>query len=170
VNYTVVVAVANPEEKLLPGMTARVEFLTASAENVLKVANAALRFKPAEDVAVAEPATGSSARTAQGGADRGAQRAAAGGNAQRAGRAGRGSRTGSGSGTLYYLDAAGTMKAMRVRTGLTDGTTTVVRGPELKDGMKVIAGTAVAQSTENGSSNPFQGSASQSGARRPGGF
>ncbi|MDP9195073.1 MAG: efflux RND transporter periplasmic adaptor subunit, partial [Acidobacteriota bacterium] len=46
VNYTVVVSVANPEKKLLPGMTARVEFLTNSAENVLKVANAALRFKP----------------------------------------------------------------------------------------------------------------------------
>ena len=46
VNYTVVVSVENPEKKLLPGMTARVEFLTESAEDVLKVANAALRFKP----------------------------------------------------------------------------------------------------------------------------
>src|SRR5215470_7235668 len=47
VNYTVVVGVANPRGQLLPGMTARVNFLTKSAENVLKVPNAALRFKPA---------------------------------------------------------------------------------------------------------------------------
>ena len=47
VNYTVVVAVDNKSGKLLPGMTARAKFLTNSAENVLKVSNAALRFKPA---------------------------------------------------------------------------------------------------------------------------
>ena len=48
VNYTVVIAVSNPDGKLLPGMTATVEFVVASAEDVLKVANAALRFKPPE--------------------------------------------------------------------------------------------------------------------------
>jgi len=47
VNYTVVVAVDNSQGKLLPGMTARVNFLTKSAENVLSVPNAALRFRPA---------------------------------------------------------------------------------------------------------------------------
>ena len=47
VNYTVVVSVDNPKGRLLPGMTARVDFLTKSATNVLKVSNAALRFKPA---------------------------------------------------------------------------------------------------------------------------
>ena len=48
VNYTVVVAVQNPEGELLPGMTATVEFVTAGAEDVLKVPNAALRFQPPE--------------------------------------------------------------------------------------------------------------------------
>jgi HlyD family secretion protein len=46
VSYGVVVTVENPEMKLLPGMTARVEFLVESASNVFKVANAALRFRP----------------------------------------------------------------------------------------------------------------------------
>jgi HlyD family secretion protein len=46
VDYTVVVAVANPKGELLPGMTARVDFLTSVAENVLTVSNAALRFHP----------------------------------------------------------------------------------------------------------------------------
>jgi len=46
VNYTVVIAVKNPDGKLLPGMTATVEFIVASVEDTLKVPNAALRFRP----------------------------------------------------------------------------------------------------------------------------
>src|SRR5436190_8008144 len=57
VNYTVVIAVENPRGKLLPGMTARVNFLTKSAENVFNVPNAALRFKPAATTAATKPAT-----------------------------------------------------------------------------------------------------------------
>ncbi|MEA2344784.1 MAG: HlyD family secretion protein, partial [Thermoanaerobaculia bacterium] len=48
VNYTVVVSVPNADGKLLPGMTARVQFLTKESDNVLKVSNAALRFKPTD--------------------------------------------------------------------------------------------------------------------------
>jgi HlyD family secretion protein len=46
VTYTVVVAVANPEGRLLPGMTANVKLVVAEKPSVLKVANAALRFRP----------------------------------------------------------------------------------------------------------------------------
>src|SRR3954470_14479786 len=46
VSYGVVVSVENKDGKLLPGMTARVDFLVDSATDVLKVANAALRFHP----------------------------------------------------------------------------------------------------------------------------
>jgi len=48
VDYTVVVMLDNPDGKLLPGMTATVNFETAKAANVLRVANAALRFRPSE--------------------------------------------------------------------------------------------------------------------------
>lgn len=47
VNYTAVVSVQNPDGQLLPGMTATVRFLVASADSVLTVPNAALRFTPA---------------------------------------------------------------------------------------------------------------------------
>ena len=47
VTYTVVVAVDNPGGRLLPGMTANVKMITAEKPSVLKVANAALRFRPA---------------------------------------------------------------------------------------------------------------------------
>jgi HlyD family secretion protein len=48
VTYDVVVSVNNPEEILLPGMTAYVNITIAERHNVLLVPNAALRFKPQE--------------------------------------------------------------------------------------------------------------------------
>ncbi|HXY18377.1 MAG TPA: efflux RND transporter periplasmic adaptor subunit [Gemmatimonadales bacterium] len=48
VDYTVVVAVNNDDGTLLPGMTATVNFETAKASSVLRIANAALRFRPSE--------------------------------------------------------------------------------------------------------------------------
>lgn len=46
VTYNVVVSVDNPDEKLMPGMTAYVNIKTAERNNTLLVPNAALRFKP----------------------------------------------------------------------------------------------------------------------------
>jgi HlyD family secretion protein len=164
VNYTVVISVANAERKLLPGMTARVEFLTNSAEDVLKVANAALRFKPADDAKVATVQTPQTATAA-----------ATGTAAPAAGTRQRGARTGArpASGTLYTVDEKGTLTPIRVRTGLTDGSITEIRGQNLKEGLKVVAGTAQPQSAEaqSGASSPFGGTQQQQrNAPRPGGF
>ena len=46
VTYTVIVSAANPDLTLLPGMTANVRVVTAQKDKVLKVQNAALRFRP----------------------------------------------------------------------------------------------------------------------------
>ncbi|MGE3652024.1 MAG: HlyD family secretion protein [Reyranellaceae bacterium] len=46
ITYTVVIAADNPDLKLLPGMTATVTIITDRRDDVLKVANAALRWKP----------------------------------------------------------------------------------------------------------------------------
>ena len=46
VTYDVVLRVKNPELKLKPGMTANVAVIIEEKEGVLKVPNAALRFKP----------------------------------------------------------------------------------------------------------------------------
>src|SRR5881396_2807886 len=63
VTYTVVVAVDNPSGRLLPGMTANVKLVTAEKPSVLKVPNAALRFRPAgvEPAAPGAPASGGAA-------------------------------------------------------------------------------------------------------------
>lgn len=47
VTYTVVIGAANPKRELLPGMTANVRIVTDTRNDVLKVLNAALRFRPA---------------------------------------------------------------------------------------------------------------------------
>jgi HlyD family secretion protein len=64
VNYPVVIDVDNAEGLLLPGMTATVDFIVAGSHDVLKVANAALRFKASEAMwAELRQRPGSSSRT-----------------------------------------------------------------------------------------------------------
>jgi HlyD family secretion protein len=46
VTYDVVVKVENPELKLKPGMTANVSIIVSSKKDVLRISNAALRFRP----------------------------------------------------------------------------------------------------------------------------
>ena len=50
VNYIVLIDVQNNQLKLMPGMTANVKILVASAANVLRVPNMALRFQPPTDL------------------------------------------------------------------------------------------------------------------------
>nr|HPK54738.1 efflux RND transporter periplasmic adaptor subunit [Smithellaceae bacterium] len=59
VTYDAVITVDNADLKLKPGMTANVSIETATARGVLKIANAALRFKPAaaDKSAVTGPAS-----------------------------------------------------------------------------------------------------------------
>jgi HlyD family secretion protein len=51
VNYDCVVEVNNEDLKLLPGMTANLSIIIAARTNVLRVPNAALRFRPPEVIA-----------------------------------------------------------------------------------------------------------------------
>ena len=50
VTYATVVTVPNPELKLKPGMTANVTIEVTRRDNVLRVANAATRFRPTEEM------------------------------------------------------------------------------------------------------------------------
>lgn len=73
VTYTVVISAANPDLSLLPGMTANVRIVTAQKDKVLKVPNAALRFRPTnggdekKPVTAVSPAPTSSAAASSGG-------------------------------------------------------------------------------------------------------
>lgn len=45
VTYTVVIGASNPDRRLLPGMTANIDIVIGRSEGVLRVANAAVRFR-----------------------------------------------------------------------------------------------------------------------------
>jgi HlyD family secretion protein len=162
VNYTAVVEVENAGGKLLPGMTATVDFLTGQAEDVLTVPNAALRFRPsAEMLAAIRGSTGSDSTRARGSAQTG-QTSQTG---QRSGSAA--ARSGGGrpanAAVLWAVGEDGNPKPVRVQTGLTDGQSTEVRGEGLRDGMQVIVGqsTAGAQGAASAASSPFGGASQQ---------
>jgi len=181
VNYTVVVGVSNPDGKLLPGMTATVEFILSQAKDVLTVPNAALRFRATEAMqaevrsGMAESGSGRGMPAPDSAADTSPGMPASGQRGELAGRGGTASATGTeGIARLWYLDASGALRVARAKTGLTDGQATEVSGPDLKEGMAVIAavtdgGSAAASTT---TSNPFE-SQRQGGGRMgppPGGF
>ncbi|MGJ8564392.1 MAG: efflux RND transporter periplasmic adaptor subunit [Alphaproteobacteria bacterium] len=72
VTYTVVIEAKNPNGRLLPGMTANVEITADKRENVLRIAETAVRFRPpanGPEVAEAEASSGQERR----GAGRGGQ-------------------------------------------------------------------------------------------------
>ncbi|HET8530795.1 MAG TPA: efflux RND transporter periplasmic adaptor subunit [Methylomirabilota bacterium] len=121
VTYDVVVSAKNPEQRLLPGMTANVRIIIDQKEGVLQVPNAALRFRP-PGVETVEPQ-----RPARPGAGPGA-----------------GSRGGGApSGRVWILGPDGKPAAVSLQLGIGDGTyTEVVRG-ELKEGHLVIVGVAL---------------------------
>jgi HlyD family secretion protein len=117
VTYDVVVKVANPELKLKPGMTANVSIITASEKGVLKVPNAALRFKwqPAAAVPDRESA------------------AATGTSRPQAVRATNGAKTQG----VWVLDGKKPRRAP-LTLGISDGNETAVISGELKEGDAVI--------------------------------
>jgi HlyD family secretion protein len=175
VDYTVVINVDNTQNRLLPGMTARVELQTQEASNVLKVSNAALRFKPTDEQLAtlgvqraAAPAT-TTATSTMSAADRAARKAARGGQ-------------GGGRPTiaaLYYVDANGKLASATVATGLSDGTSTEIRtrtDSPIKEGTKLVAGIAApstvtaATTTTTAASSPFGQSSTQQRPAGRGGF
>jgi len=154
VNYTAVVAVGNPNGKLLPGMTATVRFLVGSASDALTVPNAALRFKPA---IAASTGSGTRTRTKVRNVSAGATTATA------------ATKPDLTMSTLWYLDSASALKPVRVHAGLSDGTRTQVTGNGIKEGMQIVVGAnsgTAAGATTAKSTNPLQ---PQSTSRRGGG-
>jgi HlyD family secretion protein len=178
VNYTAVISVSNATGKLLPGMTATVQFVTGSADNALTVPNVALHIKPTPEmlaqVGLTTPKRAASspdsttARTGAAAAGRGAWSGAG----RTSGAAGV-TRSNSQAAALWYLDKQGTLHVTRVHTGLSDGQKTQVEGSGLEEGEQVVtavtgaaAGGAGGASGAAASTNPFQ--PSRSGGRRMG--
>jgi HlyD family secretion protein len=218
VTYTVVISAANPSRELLPGMTANVRIVTDTRNDVLKVVNAALRFRPAgasnDRPAAAQP--DAPANGQPGGQMKAmrerlekelqlddnqkakldaiyagmrekfmALRDAPEGDRQKMAERNRGDlraqimdilnpeqkkkyeqivaeggdrRGGGGArGRIYVLDEKKQPKPIEVRLGLSDGTTTEVISPDVREGMEVVTGTVQAQQQETSRPRPPTG-------------
>ncbi len=174
VNYIAVVSVANPDGRLLPGMTATVDFIVKQASDVFYVPNAALRYRPDQEIVTdvmarrqaereARQAAGDSSPGGEGGSGRG-----------QGGQGGQGGERPAGGlpadrGMLWIVGEDGQLDAIMVRTGISDGTNTEIRGRDLAAGTQVIAGISSSAAQTTGS--PFQQQSQQTGGPpRPGGF
>jgi HlyD family secretion protein len=139
VTYDTVIDVNNDELKLKPGMTANVSLIIAHKDDVVKIANAALRYRPADAASTPEPQ-----RSAPPNATRGPR---SGGGQARERRSER---------TVYVLRGA-KPDPVQIKTGISDGVTTEV-SDGLKEGDRVVtaelnaAAPAAAQQA-----NPFGG-------------
>ncbi|TLY34759.1 MAG: efflux RND transporter periplasmic adaptor subunit [Nitrospirae bacterium] len=142
VTYNVVIGVDNSDLRLRPGMTANVSIIVASRENVLRVPNPALRFKPTLLVKGDDKA-GSSQVLAADKRDGG----------RKGSLPGTGGRDAKAKPTVWQPNPSGEPTAVEVKTGITDGTfTELVEGP-LKEGDEVIIGLKMPRGPHGGSSS-----------------
>ncbi|WP_153132682.1 efflux RND transporter periplasmic adaptor subunit [Dechloromonas hortensis] len=130
VTYNVRINVANPEQVLLPGMTAYVNIGVQKREDVLLVPNAALRFKPAEAAEKKAENGQKPASTA------GMPPAGEGGGPKGPGK---GKKRDGQSGTVYVL-ADGELKPVSVQLGITDNRNTEVLSGDLAVGARIVTG------------------------------
>lgn len=121
VSYTVIVSADNSQGLLKPGMTAFVQITANRREGVLRVPNAALRFRPPADPSQA---------------DKGGSKAAPGGGPGGGGLGG-GARRGDGSQRVHKL-VDGKLVAVTVKTGISDAAYTEVLGGEIAEGDKLV--------------------------------
>jgi HlyD family secretion protein len=156
VTYTVLVDAPNPSERLLPGMTADLNFEIDRANDVLIVPVSALRFEPeSEDAGKGEREWGGTTvhgpSKAEGGEhhhhEEGAEPAAD-------------------KGRVHVL-RDGKPVAIEVQTGLTDGLRTAITSSELHEGDEVITGLVPVSSSTSTATNPFMPGRPPGGGGRP---
>ncbi|HOC43169.1 MAG TPA: efflux RND transporter periplasmic adaptor subunit [Thermoanaerobaculales bacterium] len=172
VTYPVIIEVANPDGRLRPEMTADVTIEVATVHDVLRVPNAALRFRPIETgegpeaaAAAGSPRGGGAGSPMQGpaaGPGRGGlqgQRPQGIGEARPgpALEAGGDAEAGPLMRTVYLLDAAGELEPVRIRTGVSDGRSTEVTGGDLVEGDEVVVGLATVKINSTGGRPPMRG-------------
>jgi HlyD family secretion protein len=149
VTYTVILSADNPDLKLLPGMTANVRIVIDKREKVLKVPNAALRFRMPAAGDIPSSVAPSSAAPAAGGA--------------RKGGGGGGNRGGVPTIRRIWMlqDEGLRSKAVQrmIKIGLTDGNFTEIlpdddaKLPPLKVGDEVIIGIQSPDSKSSGAAS-----------------
>jgi HlyD family secretion protein len=145
VTYTVEIVTDNADGRLLPYLTANVEFELLHLADVLRVPNAALRWKPQTDQVAPQYRKGGVKTGLTG--------------SQAAARASSETSTDQGSDgsrrtVLWTLDGTH-LRPIDVRPGASDGISTVVEGDGLTEGLPVVTGVVNSDSGTSDSRNPF---------------
>src|SRR5216684_1697502 len=166
VTYYTIIDFDNPEMKLFPGMTAYITIPVATAKNVLRVPNGALRYKPdmkAEDIRAlykkyglqgSEQTRAGTEGPGAGGASGKQWRSQSQDSRGGGGNTGSGGDTGHGDAAqtrvprldvavVWKLRSDKTLEPVRIRTGITDHTVTEVAqvlNGELNEGDELITG------------------------------
>jgi HlyD family secretion protein len=130
VTYNVVVRVDNRDLLLKPGMTANVSIEVKKYGNVLKIPNAALRYRPTAKAG--EAGAGGKTRGNELSKEPGGQR-------------------------VYTLGKDGKPVPVRVKTGVSNGTFTVLLEGDLKEGDLLITGEAQGKKASGSGSPPGMG-------------
>jgi len=160
VTYTVEIVTDNSNGRLLPYLTANVQFELNRRANVFLVPNAALRWKPAPDQVAPE------FREALSRSGEGKEKAKEG----RRPAAGEAATPGEPANRAELWRPEGeTVRPLSVRVGLSDGTLTEVAGEELSDGLMVVTGVQQQAGAKTDTSNPFAPSFSRGGGTAGGG-
>jgi HlyD family secretion protein len=178
VTYPVMLDVSNPDLLLKPGMTANVQIPVDVRNGVLRIPNAALRFRPAPaDVlggvkdAKDKPAPKAAASpTAVAGNETAAPEATGTATARpeagaRSAGGGRPKREGSQGGEVYVEVADGKLKPAKVKTSITDGNVTAAESDELKEGDEVVVGLATLKAGDTSTARPPGGGGAGRGPR-----
>jgi HlyD family secretion protein len=160
VTYTTIVNFDNPDMKLFPGMTAYVSVPVATATDVLKVPNSALRYKPelqADQVSALLAKAGIAAPQSGGKKMHGQNGAAAAQSGVAPTRA-----AGQDVAVVWKLGKDKSLEPVQVRTGITDHTFTavsqVLKG-SLNPGDELVAGSASATQKASAGTSPMTGGA-----------
>ena len=143
VMYTVEVNAENPQNILLPYLTANVHFVMRKDSDVLLVPNAALRWEPS----AASKVSASARSEKTGGREPGATNSA-GSKAAKADKQEKGSH-----GTIWLRDGR-SVRPLEVNTGASDGVNTAVAADGLAEGEEVVIGEET-QSAQANTKNPF---------------
>lgn len=142
VTYDTIVNFDNPQLKLFPGMTAYVSIPVASVTDVVKIPNAALRYKPDLPVekvqelysqyGITAPAASPVSTTAKQPPAAGRERSVPKPN----------STTGSDTAVVWKLQPDKSLRPLLIHIGLTDHTYTALTSGELQPGDELVTGAA----------------------------
>jgi HlyD family secretion protein len=148
VSYPVIIEVANPGELLKPKMTANVTIEVAQVSDVLRVANAALRFRPPDakdDKSAATTSSGGDNTDRRTIAMGGRQGGAAGAAGAFGGGLGQGGQRPKRPQTIYIMGEDKKLKPAQIRTGISDGRYTEIVEGDVKPGDLVVVGLATSK-------------------------